>query len=231
MALTEKTHNCSSCQFKLELFEVLNKEELDLINANRVQVKYKAGEIMFKQGTPLTHVACVTRGIAKIYLEGLNERNLIIKLIKPVEFVGGPGMAVDHIHHYTVAALEDTYACLINADSIRFLIESNARFATELLIKTNLQGIANFKKFISLTQKQMPGRIADALLYLSQEIYHSSTFATPISRQDIADLTAMTKESAIRIIKDFKDDRIITSEGSRFDILNMEALVRISKIG
>jgi CRP/FNR family transcriptional regulator, polysaccharide utilization system transcription regulator len=231
MAIVEQKHNCLSCELRLDMFNYLNPEELDLVNKNRIYVKYKAGEILFKQGTPLTHVACLTSGMAKIYIEGLNERNLILKFAKPSEFIGGPGMGVDNIHHFSVSALEDTSCCLINAVTIKELIETNSIFALQLLKKNNIQSMSNFEKFISLTQKQMPGRIADALLYLSNEVYQASSFVTNISRQDLADLTAMTKESAIRILKDFKDNKYINAEGARFDILNMETLKHISRIG
>jgi CRP/FNR family transcriptional regulator len=231
MALVENKHRCYSCNLKLEMFIYLNPEEMELVDHNKIQVKYKAGEIIFKQGTPLTHIACLTSGMAKIYIEGLNERNLILKFVKPVEFIGGPGMGVDNLHHYSVSALEDTTACLINAETIKELIEKNSVFALQLLKKNNIQSMSNFEKFISLTQKQMPGRIADALLYLSIDVYKSHSFVTNISRQDLADLTAMTKESAIRILKDLKDNKYLNAEGSRFEILNMEALRHLSRIG
>ena len=62
----------------------------------------------------------------------------------------------------------------------------------------------------------MHGRIADALLYLSKDVYHNNTFQTLLSRQDIADLSAMTKESAIRILKEFKDEGIIEFTTNNF---------------
>ena len=83
---------------------------------------------------------------------------------------------------------------------------------------------------MSLTHKQMHGRIADSLLYLSK-IYNNNSFETALSRQDIADLSAMTKESAIRICKKFKMDGIIDYNANKFKILNEKALKQISKTG
>ena len=84
---------------------------------------------------------------------------------------------------------------------------------------------------MNLTHKQMHGRIADTLIYLSKEIYKSSTFETPLNRQDIADMSAMTKESAIRILKELKDDNIIDFTTSGFTILNEPSLLQISITG
>jgi CRP-like cAMP-binding protein len=44
-------------------------------------------------------------------------------------------------------------------------------------------------------------------------------------------MTAMTKESAIRILKELKDDRIIDFENNRFTIINEQALNQISMRG
>ena len=84
---------------------------------------------------------------------------------------------------------------------------------------------------MNLTHKQMHGRIADALLYLSNEIYANSIFEVHLSRQDLAEMTAMTKESAIRILKELKDDNIIDYDNNRFTILNENALNQISLRG
>jgi CRP/FNR family transcriptional regulator len=81
---------------------------------------------------------------------------------------------------------------------------------------------------ISLTQKQMHGRMADGLLYLSKDFFKSDTFKLHLSRQEIADLTAMSKDSAIRILKDFERDGLIALKGNELSILDTEQLISIS---
>ena len=101
----------------------------------------------------------------------------------------------------------------------------------ELLKGINQHYINNFRKFVSLTQKQMPGRIADALLYLVEDVYKTNPVKLTISRQDLADLTAMSKESAIRILKQFKMEKIINSDKTTLEVIDMEQLKRISELG
>lgn len=223
--------NCLNCIKKTPIFNKLSEEELHLLNKNRFEAQYKAGETIFKQGTAMTHLMSFRSGMAKVYIEGINNRNLIIQFLVPTNLVGGPGFKTDNRYHYTVVVIEDAEACFINIQDFEEILSNNNEFAVDLVIKNNNQSIYNFNRFISLTQKQMPGRIADALLYIANDIYKSDNFVTKISRQDIADLTAMTKESAIRILKQFKDDRIIELEGNHFKILNPEELNRISRTG
>jgi CRP-like cAMP-binding protein len=223
--------NCLECFKKTPLFYQLTDEELHIINRNRFEANYKAGETIFKQGTAMTHLMSFRKGLAKVYIEGVNNRNLIMQFILPTNLLGGPGFKTDNRYHYTIVAVEDSEACFIDIKDFEEVLLRNNEFALLLIAKNNKQSIYNFGRFISLTQKQMPGRIADALLYISQEVYKSNDFETRISRQDIADLTALTKESTIRILKQFKNDKIIEVDGNHFRILDLEELKRISLTG
>ena len=231
MPASEHYRDCKNCKKRNNIFALLNDEELELVDQHRYELTFNKGEIIFKQGSPLTHVACITDGLVKIYIEGLNKRNLIISFAKPVQMIGGPGMLTDYIHHFSVAAVEETTACLIDTKIVEQLIESNSNFACDLLKKNNQISIDNFKKFIHLTQKQMHGRIADAFMFLQDEIYGRNPFLLTLTRQDLADLTAMSKENVIRVIKSFKDQGILRVDGNVVEVLNKKELIRIGETG
>ena len=110
--------NCVECKCRNSIFNTLSKTELELINKNRYEVSFKAGEMMFKQGTPSPHFLCLTTGLAKIYIEGYG-KNLIISLVKPVEYILGPGIYVDNRHHYSASAVEDSTACLVDINTFK----------------------------------------------------------------------------------------------------------------
>lgn len=228
MATFTKTVNCSNCNKKLSIFRYLNEDEISFLNEHRHEVRFNEGETIFKQGGALTHIACLTTGIAKIYIEGLHKKNLLLKLLRPTELVAGPGLFNDLRHYYTVSAITESTACFIEVKAFEEVTRRNTVFAAELFKWTNQRIIRNFDKLISLTQKHMPGRIADALIYLSEDVYENKKFTVNISRQDIADLSAMTKESSIRIIKEFKTAGYIKCEGNNFEIIDADALRKVS---
>jgi CRP/FNR family transcriptional regulator, polysaccharide utilization system transcription regulator len=230
MAKFELVHDCKVCNCRSSIFKQLKDTELELMNSNRYEVTFKAGEIMFKQGTPSPHFLCLTTGLAKIYIEGYG-KNLILGMVKPVEYIFGPGIYVDSRHHFSAAAVEDSTACLVDVNTYKKLVRGNPDFADEFIKRVSLQAIFNFDQFISLTQKQMHGRIADALFYLSEKIYCKNPFKMTISRQDLADLSGMSKESAIRILKEFKEEGILNVVGNSFHIVNSKQLRQISETG
>ena len=224
-------NSCEECNRKSELFKILNHEEISILNEDRFEVIFKAGENIAKQGTNLTHLINLTSGLAKLYIEGINDKNLLLNIIGPNSILGGPGVFTDQRHHFSVTALETTSVCFINVDSFKKIINTNAVFTAKFLEHLNLKQAMLYDKLISLTQKQMHGKIADALIYLSEKIYNSTQFDLNISRQDLADMTAMSKDSAIRILKELEKDGIINICGKNISIPGMNALKEISAKG
>lgn len=222
---------CVCCNLKINIFRFLTEDELNDMNKGRFEVHFNKGETIFKQGGPLTHIACITNGMSKVYIEGVNGKNLLLKIARSGEIVGGPGFQVDNRHHFSVSALEDSKACFIEVQAFENAFNSNKRFALEFIKHLNLATISLYNKLQNLTQKQMHGRIADTLIYLANQIHLNAKFETTLSRQDLADMSGMTKESSIRILKDLKDDKIIQFEGNNFHILNPAQLEAISKTG
>lgn len=231
MTTFHKTSPCTSCSEHHTTFDHLSQEEMDYLDKSKHEIRFKAGEIIFKQGSALTHLACINSGLAKLYIEGPHQKNLIIKLLKCPEIVLGPGIFVDQRHHYSLSAITDLSACFIDINSLLEILKVNNDFALELLRDSTSKRIRNYELLINLTQRNMSGRIAEALLYLSKKIYKSHKFTVDITRQDIADLSAMSKESAIRIIKEFKDAKYIICKGNYFEILSPEILEKISQTG
>lgn len=202
-----------------------------MLNQTRCKVSFRPGETILKQGTAMTHIAIISEGLVKIYLEGINKRKLILRIARSKTIIGGPGMYTDYMHHVTTMALEETQVCFIEVETINKIIEQNKEFAIGLLIWVNVHTISMYKKFIELTQKGMHGRISSALLFLYENVFKDQNGHIKINRQDLADLTAMSKESGIRILKEFKDENIISIDGNIIILNNINRLSEISLKG
>ena len=207
------------------------KTELELIENNRFEVLFRAGENIRKQGTHLSHVIFLNSGLAKLYLEGFNGRNIILRIIKPRNFIGGPGMFVDNMHHYTVKALIDSCACFIDVEVLKKIIHDNEEFGNQFLKEISINTLSTYKRLINLTQKQMAGRLADTLIYLSDEIFNSRRFELVLSNNDLAELSGMTKDNVVRTLRNFNLDGLINNSGNEIEILDFDSLQRISQVG
>lgn len=223
---SENCTNCTKCDNRSELFYLLDEQQIAELNENRYEVIFNAGETIHKQGSSATHALTITSGLAKLYLEG-KHRNIILEILKPTDFFAAPGIYVDNRHHYTLKAITPATACYLDAEYFQKMISDNPEFAHRYIQIMNRKTIDSYSKILELTQKQMPGRVAGALLYLYNTIYQTNQVELDLSRQDLADLCGLSKESCIRILKDFKDARYIALEGQHLIVNDPENLQKI----
>jgi CRP/FNR family transcriptional regulator, polysaccharide utilization system transcription regulator len=227
----ELASTCTVCKKSSDIFKVLTEEELNRIDCHKASLQYKPGEIIFKQGAPANFFVCVTSGLVKLYIEHQNSRNLILGLARPINYIFEPGPFVDQKHTLTAVACEDTTTCLIDVAIMKDLLRNNSCFADEFIRKISAQALNLFNRISSGTQKHVYGKVADTLLYLHPGIYNENPFNLSLSRQDLADLSGITKESLIRVLKKFKEDNILNVNGNLVEILDPEKLDFISRKG
>jgi CRP/FNR family transcriptional regulator len=224
--------SCSDCTEKSLCFRQLNKEELRLTNENKVQIRFKKGEIISKQGSFVTHIMYLKNGYTKVYKETDVDHNLILDIIPEGKLIGLTSLFNnDNIARFSVAALDNAVVCSIDRNTIEKLIHQNSQFAKTVIASLNEESLQFYDKMASLTQKQMNGRVADALIYLSENIFNSTKFKMILSRKDLADFTGMSMMSVVRTLKDLKEEGIIEDEKGFMKIKNINTLKQISLKG
>jgi CRP/FNR family transcriptional regulator len=210
---------------------MLTKEEHDLIDKNSINVRYKKGEVICKHSTIAPHVILLKEGLAKIYLEGLND-SLILKIITSGNIIGLTSIYEgNNVFQYSSMAYLDSTAVLIDINVFRTVLNQNVKFANSIINILCENSVQTFGRFFCLTHKQLYGRMADILLCLSERIFKQRDFELNLSRKELAELTGMSTESVIRMLKKFKDDGIIEMTGKNLVISNYDTLRKISEYG
>ena len=110
-------------------------------------------------------------------------------------------------------------------------MHTNNAFADEFIKDMSKNILTNYNRLMNLTQKQMSGRIADALIYLSDEIFKSRKYEMILSKGDLADYSGMTKDNAVKVLRMFKREKIINLVKNEIEILDYKALHRIKQVG
>ena len=222
---------CDECNKKAPLFASLNEEELKMLNQDRYSVRFNRGEVILKQGTKANYLLSLIEGFAKIYIEGDHGRNLVLDFANPPRILGGPGAQMEGRHKYSVVAIRETLVCFIDLESFRKVFASSTTFAEQFLIHCSGNYLAALDRMVGISQKQMHGRMADALIYLTEEVYKSKAIGEEISRQDIAEYTSMSKDSAIRVLKEFERDQLIGLHGRQIEVMKPAKLRDIADKG
>lgn len=225
-----KKINCSLCHLKCDIYSSISRQNDVLSNINPLHAHFKKHDIICKQGTEVTHALFLVKGSAKLYIEGLNNRNIILYLLRPPAYIGLLAFFESPLYSYSVSALDDTEVCFIELNLVKKLYIENH----DLLLRLNMafgKSVSNImKKIISLNQKQIRGRIAESLIYLS-ELNRTSRFNMGLSRKELGEMVAISEENTVRLLSEFAREQIISIKGREIEILDMSLLKKISEVG
>ena len=217
-----------------ELWNPLTESQCLLLLDNVTVKGYKKGEIIYHEQEIPQHLFFLADGKVKIYKEGVGGRQQIVRMPELKGFFGYRAGLVGTPYITEAAALEDTTLCLIPLPVIKQLICENhtvALFFIEHL--ATLLGHAD-EQTVSLTQKHLRGRLAEALLIMKDRYgtdLKSNTLAMEPSREDLANLSNMTTSNAIRTLSSFVSERLVVADGRKITILDEPQLRLIAKNG
>jgi CRP-like cAMP-binding protein len=223
--------NTEPKDFYLPFVNLLTDEQAELISKNSNIVRYKNKDVIFLQNTRTSHIMFIKSGLVKVYKEGRNGKVLMLKIETPNNFLGIMSVFGSDIHQFSAAAIENTEIFFTDITVFKSLIKENGVFALKLMNILSLDGLFLFDRLMSQSHKQLPGRIADVLLYFAEKIYHNPIFSFPLTRRELAELAGTTKESFIRTLTEFKNDKIIELDGSMVEIKSMKIIKTLSDLG
>ncbi len=220
-------NNCSVIVFNDFNFNTLSDEDLDLIEKNSTELKYKKNEIIIKQGAFSTNVVYLHKGLVKLKMDG-NIKPLILKIASSHSIIGLTSLTDKYnTYPFSVIAYEDSIVKLINTDTLKTLIKQNTNFANKIIDCLNLSLLQLYGRFYSFENSQSFGRLAKLLICLAKNVYKSEEFKLSFSRNELAELTGLTTESVIRTLKKFKEDKLIEDNNKVIKIINSEGLEKL----
>jgi len=194
-------------------------------------VEFNKKEIIFRQSTRTSHIMFIKSGMVKIFKEGRNGKYIILKVAVPRDFLGLLSIYGGDTHHYSASAIQSSEICFVDINVFNKLLTTNGDFSRKIVQQIANDGLFIFDRLMSQSHKQLPGRIADVILYFSEVIYKSEQFEFPFTRRELAELAGTTKESFIRTLAEFKHDKIIDLDGSMVKINSAKIVKTLSDLG
>lgn len=216
------------------LTDLLSDKQKTELRRNITIQKYVKNEIIYNEGDVPTNLLCLIFGKVKVYKSGVGGRTQIIRVIKPVQYLGYRAYFANQNYVTAASAFETSYVCKIPMDLVYRWMEENIALSLFFVRQLSLDLGVSDQRTVSLTQKHIRGRLAEALLFL-QESYgleeDGATLSIYLTREDLANLSNMTTANAIRTLSAFAAEKIVAIDGRKIKIIDMDAVRKISKIG
>ena len=215
-----------------QLFKKLNTEELARLNYDKECSVYKKGTIVYKEGNRLTGFFCVTRGILKIYKTGVDGKEQIIRFAKKGNIIAYRSLVSQELACTTAKVIDDAVLCHIPYQTLLFLIQSNWQFSLHML-QIVCQELREANSYITdIAQKSVRERLAEVLLILKDnfELDRQNTLKISLTREELANIVGTATESVIRLLSEFKLDKLIELQGRRIKIIDTQGLKKVANV-
>jgi CRP/FNR family transcriptional regulator, polysaccharide utilization system transcription regulator len=213
-----------SCQF-------IPPDEFLKLQKSSLRIHFEKGEVILKQGVKSSHLVFLQSGIVKFSMEDETGKGLILTIKRAPAMIGGADAINNGLNLYSLQAVEACDVCFIDYGMLLEIAMTNSLFMLKLMEMMTGMYKASILNFINLAHKQVNGRIADILLYLSRSVYQETTFMMSLTRKEIAEFAGCSTENVINTLSKFHREAIIAVTGKRIEILDAERLERISKTG
>ena len=211
--------------------EGFHLEDLLELQKHKTQVSYLKGENIFKQGAFAPYVIYVISGLVKVYLQTGYDKQVNLSLAGRGDFLAFSSIFGETVHTCSTQAIKDTEVCMIDKERLKEYLLTHPQFALEVTSKNYKNENHLFELIRNLSYKQMRGKLASSLLYLSRGEFIREEVFLCLTRQDIADFASISTESAIKFLKEFEKEGIIKLEGKDIRIIDRKALTTTSKNG
>ena len=216
------------------VWDVLTDEEKEYIDQNARIHTFKKNEIIHHEGDIPTHMMMLVEGKVRVYKEGVSNRSQIIRMLKPCDFFGYRAMIADEGYNTSVSAFEPSVVYYVKKEAFLKVIRQNSEFCYLFMVEMAKDLGQSDTRSVSLTQKHTRGRLAESLLSLKDNYgldEDDATISMYMSREDLANLSNMTTSNAIRTLAAFAEEGIISIDGRKIKILDLDELIHVSRIG
>jgi CRP/FNR family transcriptional regulator len=212
-------------------FQNLETEDLEYLNKHKTQISYLKGETIFKQGAFAPHVLFVNNGLVRVYLQTGKDKQINIQIAKQGDFMAFSSIFNTNAYQYSAISLKDSSICMIEKEALKNILLKNPHFALQITSKNSENEFRYLDIIKNLSYKQMRGKLASTLLYLTSEEFKGDNVFQYLTRQDIADFASITVESAVKFLKEFEKEGLISQEGKKLIIQNKEVLTDLDLKG
>jgi len=224
---------CEKCSLESgSIFKHLTPDEMEILNFEKDFRQYKRGDILYQEGNRISGFFCINSGIIKVFKTGLDGKEQIIRFAKPGDIIAYRRVLSNELACTSAKVIEDCHVCFIPSEILIQFIKSNSTFSLELLrLACHELGEAN--SFITdIAQKTVRERLAEILLLLVHEfgLDDEQYLKISLTREELANIVGTATESVIRLLSEFKSDKMVELNGRKIRILNKKGLEKISNM-
>jgi CRP-like cAMP-binding protein len=212
------------------ILKTLTEEDYGLLVSNKTDEQYQKGDVIFREGSLPSGIFVIRSGKIKKYKVDQIGKEQIIYVANEGELIGYHAVLAEERYPDSAAALEDSLISFIPKEDFMGVLKKSPQFSQRLL-KTLSHEFTVLANTISVFgQRNAAERLAIALIVLREKFKTGESgqgeIVLNISRTDLANIAGIAQENVTRLLKEFKNENILETQGRKIWIKDIRQLVK-----
>jgi len=215
----------------IPLFKGLPRDQLKDLTQIAVNKHFDRGEIIFSEGDEGNGFYVVVEGTVKVFKLSVEGKEQILHIFGPLEPFGEVPVFAGQDFPAHAEAIAESRLFFFPRDAFTNLIEQNPSLALNMLAVLSMRLRQFTVQVEHLSLKEVPGRLAAYLLYLSDKKDAERSVDLDISKQQLASLLGTISETLSRILARMTRQGLIEVEGRRIKIMDRPGIEELAMAG
>ena len=189
---------------RVPMFSVLTEAQAWTLSQSIVKKRYKRGECLVEQGGRSNALFIILAGRARVLSVDARGREVILALLHPGDHVGEMSLIDGQPHSASVVAEVQTDVLMLGRVAFLQSLPENSSMSFSIMRGLVQRLRRADSKIESLALMDVYGRVARALLEMSDIDGELRLIRAKVSRQDLAKMVGASREMVSRVMKDFE---------------------------
>ena len=213
---------------RIPFFRRLSPELRARVGAVAHLKSHEKGDLIFAEGDPSHAFIVIVSGRVKVFKSTPAGKEIILEIFGAGDPLGAVAVYEGAPFFASALALEGTQLLAIEQRAFFQLLEENPALVRGLLSGLTIRLAELTRRLAELSGARVEARFARLFLKLCEQIGRSERggmfVPMPLSRQELADLTGTTIETAIRIMSRWQKEEVLHTEKDGFVVMDRSAL-------
>ncbi|MFA6093397.1 MAG: Crp/Fnr family transcriptional regulator [Elusimicrobiota bacterium] len=219
--------NCELCPARKNcLYELLDRDSRKEFKDIRIANRFRSGEVIFYEGEKPSTVYVVCTGKVKIFKTSRTGQQLLLRFEQPGDLVGHVSLFAGWNYADNVEAVGEAVVSLIDEETFRKFLLRHPQAAFALLCELSKDVRRGEARARDIAFKPARARLAGTLVRQVKDLVsgRKAPVISCLKRKDIAELSGLTIETTVRLLKDFEGKGYIRRQAKDITITDLERL-------
>jgi len=217
----------------LPVFAGLSERDWEKIADLFSERQYQKDDYIFLEGEAPEALYVVKTGKVKVLRHSTDGKDVVLRVSGPGHMLGTVAVFDGGGYPGTAQVIEECCILVIARNDCLTLVNRYPVFALAVIHDLGSRLRSSAEQIRSLAVERVEQRIARVLLKLAEtsgsEVPEGRVIEMPLTRQDVADMTGTTVETAIRVMSKLRRAGLIRTRRGKVVLVDVDALLEIAE--